>query len=88
MRSPITPIAHIAHPVLVASESIVDQVDTVSHATVPTTAPIHPATAPTHSHTTPAALPDVVLGGVLTGAVETPVGVTGGAACIAAIRAI
>lgn len=79
--SPITPTAPNAHPDLVASERIVDQVETVSDATFHTTAPIHPATAPTHSPTTPAALPAVVDGtllgtetglfaGIVTGAIE------------------
>lgn len=62
IRSPITPMAHIAQPVLVASERIVHQVDTVSVATVHMTAPVAPATVPTVSPTTPAALPALVSG--------------------------
>ena len=70
IRSPITPIAHIAQPVLVASERIVHQVDTVSVATVHMTAPVAHATVPTVSPTTPAALPALVSGvlGTTTGA--------------------
>ncbi len=62
IRSPITPIAHIAHPVFVASESMVDQVDTVSVATVHMTAPVAHATVPIVSHATPAAFPALVSG--------------------------
>lgn len=78
IRRPITPIAHIAHPVLVASESIVDQVEAVSDATVPTTFPIHPAIVPIHSPTTPAALPDVVAGALLRDVVGVLTGAIGG----------
>ena len=76
IRSPITPIAHIAHPVLVASDSIVDHVDHVSAATVPTTEPIPPATVPTASHTTPAAFPALVSGALDTTAGAMIVGGT------------
>lgn len=89
ITSPITPIAPNAHPDLVASERIVDQVEAVSDATFHTTAPIHPATAPTHSPTTQAALPAVVLGRcddvLVTGNVP---GFTAGATVVAIFSAI